>query len=66
MTHPYHAQVQGQIGITGAECCDYYCDFVVFTKKSMSTERTAFIASTGMIWHDYYEHVIDFASAEML
>lgn len=67
VTHPYYAQVQGQMGITGAE----WCDFVVFTKKGMSVERIAF---DRQYWHDlerklllyYYEHFTDFAAAEML
>lgn len=67
VTHPYYAQVQGQMGITGAE----WCDFVVYTKKGMSIERIAF---DRQFWHDlegklllyYYEHFIDFAAAEML
>ena len=65
--HPYYAQVQGQMGITGAE----WCDFVVFTKKGMSVER---IALDRHYWRDlerklllyYYKHFIDFAAAEML
>lgn len=24
VTHPYYAQIQGQMGITGAEWCDFY------------------------------------------
>lgn len=38
VTHPYYAQVQGQMGITGTE----WCDFLVFTKKGLSVERIAF------------------------
>ena len=36
--HAYFAQVQGQMGVTGAS----WCDFIVFTKKGISVERTAF------------------------
>ena len=54
-------------GITGAK----WCDSVVFTKKGLSVERIAF---DHQYWHDlerklllyYYEHLIDFAAAEML
>ena len=45
MGHTYYAQVQRQMGITGAE----WCDFVVFTKKGMSVERIAF---DGHYWCD--------------
>ena len=37
-THAYYAQVQGQMGCTGAQ----WCDLVVYTKKGMSIERIAF------------------------
>ena len=67
VTHPYYAQVQGQMGITGAE----WCDFVVYTKKGISVQRIAF---DRQYWHDlerklllyYYEHFIDFVVAGML
>ena len=67
VSHPYYAQVQGQMGITGAQ----WCDFVVFTKKGMSVERIAF---DRHYWSDlerklllyYYQHFIDFAAAETL
>ena len=36
--HAYYTQVQGQMGCTGAQ----WCDFVVYTKKGMSIERIAF------------------------
>lgn len=36
--HPYYAQVQGQMAITGTK----WCDFVVYTKKGMSIERMPF------------------------
>lgn len=38
VAHPYYAQVQGQMGITGAD----WCDFVIFTKKGMSIEGVPF------------------------
>ena len=36
--HAYFAQVQGQMGVTGAS----WCDFIVYTKKGISVERIAF------------------------
>ena len=65
--HLYYAQVQGQMGITGAE----WCNFVVFTKKGRSLKRIAF---DRHYWSDlerkllpyYYENFIDFAAAETL
>lgn len=67
ITHPYYAQAQGQMGITGAK----WCDFVVYTKKGMSIERIPF---DPQYWHElegklllyYYEHFIDFATVEAL
>lgn len=67
ITHPYYAQVQGQMGITGAK----WCDFVVYTKKGMSIERIPF---DPQYWHElesklllyHYEHFIDFAIVEAL
>ena len=45
ITHPYYAQVQGQMGITGTK----WCDFVVYTKKGMSIERIPF---DPQYWHE--------------
>ena len=67
ITHPYYAQVQGQMGITGAKLCD----FLVYTKKGMSIERISF---DPQYWHElegklllyYYEHFINFAVVEAL
>lgn len=67
ITHPYYAQVQGQMGITGAK----WCDFVVYTKKGMSIERISF---DPQYWHElegklllyYYEHFIHVAIVEAL
>ena len=67
VTHPYYAQIQGQMGITGADGCD----FVVFTKKGMSIERVSF---DPQYWHElegkllyyYCTHFIKFAIAEAL
>ena len=36
--HAYFAQVQGQMGVSGAS----WCDFIVYTKKGISVERIAF------------------------
>jgi len=36
--HVYFAQVQGQMGVTGAS----QCDFIIYTKKGISVERIAF------------------------
>ena len=67
ITHPYYAQVQGQMGITGSK----WCDFVVYTKKGMSIGRIPF---DPQYWHElegklllyYYGHFIDFAIVEAL
>lgn len=64
-THAYYAQVQGQMGVTGAE----WCDFIVYTKKGMSIERILF---DSQYWMDlkqklhsyYFTHFIDFAAAD--
>ena len=36
--HAYYAQVQGQMGVTGAKLCD----FIVYTSNAISIERIAF------------------------
>ena len=38
LTHPYYAQIQGQMAIGGR----VWCDFVVFTTKGISVERVEF------------------------
>jgi len=38
--HAYYAQVQGQMGVTGARCCD----FIVYTKKGIYIQRVPFDA----------------------
>jgi len=63
----YYAQVQGQMGITGAE----WCDFVVYTKKGMSIEQ---IPIDPQYWDELVgkllcyncEHFIDSAVLEAL
>ena len=37
-SHLYYSQVQGQMAITGRS----WCDFVIFTEKSISVERILF------------------------
>lgn len=37
-THKYYVQVQGLMGVTGAK----WCDFVVYTNKTISIERIPF------------------------
>ena len=64
-THAYYAQVQGQMGCTGAQ----WCDFVVYTKKGMSIERIAFdrgywVELQGKLCHYYFKHFIKYATAE--
>lgn len=63
--HAYYAQVQGQMGITGAK----WCDFIVYTSKGLYVERIAFDAA---FWQDlrnklvqyYFEHFLSFAAAD--
>lgn len=38
--HAYYAQVQGQMGITGAK----WCDFIVYTSKGLYVEGIVFDA----------------------
>ena len=64
-THAYYAQVQGQMGCTGAQ----WCDFVVYTKKGMSIERIAFdrgywVDLQEKLWQYYFTHFIKYAAAE--
>lgn len=67
VTHPYYVQIQGQMGITGAE----WCDFVIFTIKGISIERVLFDPMywqelEGKLLYYYYEHFITFAIVEAL
>lgn len=63
-SHPYYAQVQGQLGITGVE----WCDFIVYTKVGVYVQR---IKRNCQFWeqlkdklHGYYfNHFIKFASS---
>ena len=63
-SHAYYAQVQGQMGVSGVE----WCDFVVYTKKGMSVERIPF---KKQYWNDlkqpsnyYFAHFIQHAAAD--
>ena len=38
--HAYYAQVQGQMGVTGAR----WCDFIVYTKIGLYVQRIPFDA----------------------
>ena len=63
--HAYYAQVQGQMGCTGAQ----WCDFVVYTKKGMSVERITFdraywVELQEKLCQYYFTHFIKYAAAE--
>ena len=61
----YYAQVQGQMGITGAK----WCDFIVYTSKGLYVERIAF---DPVFWQNlrnkliqyYFEHFVSYAAAD--
>ena len=65
--HPYYAQVQGQMAVTGAR----WCDFVVYTSKGLYVQRIPF---NPEFWEDlkqklvsyYFNHFIKFAAANQL
>ena len=67
VAHPYDAQVQGQMGITGAD----WCESVIFTKKGMSIEGVPFDPE---YWQElkekllfyYYTHFIKYAITDAL
>ena len=63
--HAYYAQVQGQMGCTGAQ----WCDFVIYTKKGMSVERITFdraywVELQEKLCQYYFTHFIKYATAE--
>ena len=65
-THAYYAQVQGQMGCTGAQCCD----FVVHTKKGMSIERISFdrgywVELQEKRWQYYFTHFTEYAAVNL-
>ena len=63
--HPYYAQAQGQLGVTGAK----WCDFIVYTGKGIYIERISFDATywqnlrTELLQY-YFEHSLKFAAAD--
>ena len=64
--HAYYAQVQGQMGVTGAK----WCDFIVYTSKGMYVERIAFDPNYWQILRNqllqyYFEHFIEFAAVDI-
>lgn len=66
-SHPYYAQVQGQMAITGVK----WCDFVLFTKMGLSIERIPFNPQYWMELENklvsyYYNNFIDFAVEDFL
>ena len=64
--HAYYAQVQGQMGVTGAK----WCDFIVYTSKGMYVERIAFDPNywqtlRNQLLQCYFEHFIEFAAVDI-
>ena len=61
--HEYYSQVQGQMGVTGAQ----WCDFIVYTSKGLYVERIPFDPA---FWQNlrrellnyYFTHFIQFAA----
>ena len=61
--HPYYAQVQGQMTVTGAR----WCDFIVYTSRGLYVQR---ITHDPVFWTElnqklvsyYFTHFIKFAS----
>ena len=61
--HEYYTQVQGQMGVTGAQ----WCDFVVYTSKGLYVERIPF---DPVFWQNlkrellsyYFTHFVQFAA----
>lgn len=66
--HPYYAQVQGQMAVTGAR----WCDFIVYTSKGIYIQRILFdpVFWAGLkqkLLSYYFEHhFLQFASAKLL
>ena len=66
LDHPYYAQVQGQMAVTGAR----WCDFIVYTSRGLYVQRITF---DPIVWAElnqklvsyYFIHFIKFASAEL-
>lgn len=65
LRNAYYAQVQGQIGVTGAK----WCDFITYTSKGIYIEWIAF---NPACWENlktellryYFEHFFKFAAAD--
>ena len=63
--HPYYAQVQGQMAVTGAK----WCDFIVYTSKGIYVQHIPFdpVFWAGLeqkLLSYYFYHFITFASAK--
>ncbi|XP_031550147.1 uncharacterized protein LOC116287598 [Actinia tenebrosa] len=63
--HAYYAQVQGQMGITGAQ----WCDFIVYTKKGIYIQRVPFDVEFWEKLRDeltayYFQHFIKYAAED--
>ena len=63
--HPYYAQGQGQLGVSGPK----WCDFIVYTSKGINVERIAF---DPVFWQNlrtelldyYFKHFLKFAATD--
>ena len=61
--HEYYTQVQGQMGVTGAQ----WCDFIAYTSKGLYVERILF---APVFWQNcrrellnyYFTHFVQFAA----
>ena len=51
--HPYYSQVQGQMGVTKRN----WCDFIVYTEKGISVERINF---DSVFWDELLTKLVDF------
>lgn len=65
-SHPYYAQVQGQMAITGAK----WCDFIVYTNVGIHIERIPFdllywTELRDQLYSYYFKNFIPFAAAEV-
>lgn len=66
-SHPYYAQVQGQMGVTGA----MWCDFIVYTNVGIYVQRIPF---NSHFWEQlkqdltsyYFDHFIKFAADDLI
>lgn len=65
--HAYYAQIQGQMGVTGSQ----WCDFVVYTRRGLYVQRIPFNADFWEKLRDdltlyYFQHFIKHAAEEFL